>query len=478
MKVHILHANDVHSQLENHMRVGCALRTLRSSLESQGEPVLTFDIGDVMDRVRPETEASLGQVNAALLRALGVDAWVFGNNEGLTVPVDGWAELVQNSGALVFGTNIRDSTGSPLPYFTDLKMYDVCGLKLGVFGVTPNYAKPYEYLGVHVLDPVTEADRAVRTLRRMGAHVVVVLSHLGLRADRNLATTVPGIDVILGGHTHHFMDEPVYEGRTAIFQVGKHAIAFGHTTLTIDDDTKELLAVTGSAIQPATGDPLDSSMEQALNAYLPEIRGRLDESVCELDKPLQTSLERESTFANLLAGVLWEAYPSDLGFVVSGLLNASLLAGEVKRRHLHGACQTPTRPIRLTLTGRQLWNVFERGLQPEITAARGFGFGFRGSSVGGLGFANVHVTGQVKPAGDVRLEEVRIGDQPIDLDKFYRVTTCEYLWLSSVFPEVQQGTDVEIPPPLLRDLLMRHIGDKNIQSDAGLQRVHLSFEQV
>ncbi|QSO48211.1 bifunctional metallophosphatase/5'-nucleotidase [Alicyclobacillus mengziensis] len=473
MKIHILHMNDVHSHLENQMRVGYQLRRLRESLSQRGEPVLTFDIGDVLDRVRPETEASLGRLNAALLGSLSVDGWVFGNNEGLTIPRRVWPELVAASGGTVYGTNIRDESGSPLAELTDVFIYDLKGIQVGVFGVTPSYPKPYEHLGVQVLDPVVESARAVRMLQQMGAHIIVALSHLGLGADHSLAKAVPGIHLILGGHTHQLMDEPVYEGQTAIFQVGKHGVAFGHTTLVIDDATHQLQMVEGRAVLPTVLEKVDAQMMQVYLSHWSEIDKDLDRVVCELADALKTSLDEESSFANTLAGILQTEYCADVGIVVSGLLCASLLQGVVRRRHLHSACPTPTRPVLIDLSGAELWRVFERGLQPGFCLQRGFGFGFRGSVVGHLGLSNVRLEAHREVDDKVVVDEVVIGSERLVKTRIYRVATVEYLWLSSVLPEVHEGNNVDIPPPLVRDLLMERMNHANIVRDARFTCVHI-----
>jgi 5'-nucleotidase len=472
-KIHILHMNDVHSQLENQMRIGHRLRQLRDNLRQQGEAVLTFDIGDALDRVRPETEASLGRLNAALLGSLSVDGWVFGNNEGLTIPRRVWPELAAASGGRVYGTNIRAQSGAPLPEFTDVFVHDINGTRIGVFGVTPAYPKPYENLGVQVLDAFVESARAVHTLEQMGAHIVVVLSHLGLRADHALASAVPGIHLILGGHTHQLMDEPVYEGQTAIFQVGKHGAAFGHTTLWIDETTHRLQKIQGHAVRLAASEPVDAQMMNVYQSYRAQIDDVLDEAVCNLEEPLKTCLDTESGFANTLAAVLQREYSADLGIVVSGLLCASLLNGAVRRRHIHAACPTPTRPVLMNLSGGDLLRVFERGLQPEFCLQRGFGFGFRGSVVGFLGLSNVRIESHQEAGGKVVIDEVIIGSAALVKTRIYRVATVEYLFLSSVLPEIQGGKNVDIPPPLVRDLLMQRMGDGNLVNDARISRIRL-----
>ena len=65
--------------------------------------------------------------------------------------------------------------------------------------------------------------------------LIVVLSHLGLSEDRQLATTVAGIDVIVGGHSHNRMEHAEKVGKTLIVQAGAHGSDLGRLDLTIQD---------------------------------------------------------------------------------------------------------------------------------------------------------------------------------------------------------------------------------------------------
>ncbi|WP_231493495.1 bifunctional metallophosphatase/5'-nucleotidase [Alicyclobacillus macrosporangiidus] len=467
VRIHLLHTNDVHSQLENFMRAGAALRRLRAEARASGEWVLTFDVGDVLDRVRPETEATRGLVNAALMDALGYDGWVFGNNEGLTIPVAEWPRLVSRSGTIAFGTNIRAIGGDPLPFLRDWQIYDCGGVRLGVFGLTPDYRTSYQRLGVDVHAPHRAARRAVKALRAAGCDVVVLLSHLGLGADRRLAEQVQGVDVILGGHTHHFMEGAEQIGDTYIFQPGKHALVFGHTVIDYDPRIGRVRAVRGEPVPVDPHDPLDTAMLSAYRGYLPDVESELDRMVARLPTRLPVAFDRESPFANLLVDALFDRYPCDLGIMMSGALTASLLPGPVRVKHMLGACSTPTRPVCLTLTGEDIRDLLTQSVQPEVYHRPGFGFGFRGGVVGWLSLANADVTLSQAPGSErMRIEEIRVGGEPIQSGRDYRVITCEYLWLSPVFDLFRRARDAEIQVPLAREVLLERIGDPRLQRQA------------
>lgn len=458
--------NDLHSRLENHMRIGAKLRALRAEIERKGEAWLTFDLGDVLDRVRPETEATTGLLNADLMRTLGVDGWVFGNNEGLTIPVERWEELVRRSGAVAFGTNLRRSDGRPFPFFTDTHVYRTGGMRIGVFGLTPNYDLPYRMLGVTALDPLESARRAVRDLVAQRVDAIVCLSHMGLRFDRMLAQELPQITCILGGHTHETMYEAEYIGQTAVFQPGKHGFSFGHTVL---ERSQGRVLARSERVPVEPWDALDARMMETYARQRADVERELKRPVASLAERLQLGYEDECTFANLLTDILFDAFDGQLALMMAGALNASLLPGRITAEHVLGACPTPTRPIVVTMRGADILEAIDLALKPEIYDRQGIGFGFRGGRIGVLalsgGIAEIE-----RRTGARRVRRVLLGGEPIQPERDYRVVTCEYLWLSPLFPPFRRARDITYQRPLVRDLLMKHLGDPGRVERARLPR--------
>lgn len=459
MQVHLLHVNDVHSQIESYMRLGHQLRELRTELERSGDIVLTFDVGDLLDRVRPETEATMGRINVDLMAALGVDGYVFGNNEGLTIPVPDWAVLADRAKAVVFGTNLKDEQSRPFAFFEDYHIYEQKGKRIGVFGLTPNYRIAYDMLGVDAQDPTVRAGEIVTRLRQMGCHVVVCLSHLGRRTDHLLASSVPGIDVILGGHTHEFMTAAEWSNGSAIFQPGKFARAFGHTQISLDDGGRPI-EVVSEAIPVQLATPYDPKMFAVYAEYAEQIRAVLSRDIAQLPTSLPMVYERESPFPNLLADVLFDECQGDFALMMTGALNASLLKGTVNLEQLLGACPTPTRPIVVTLSGDAVYDVFNQGIQPQTYGRHGIGFGFRGGKIGYLVVSGAMVSVARDADGKEYVQEISVQGVPVDRNRDYRVITCEYLWLSPVFEPFRAAREVTYQPPLVREVLLARLGEE------------------
>ena len=107
---------------------------------------------------------------------------------------------------------------------------DVGGVKVGIFGMTTEDEQNYsaEMIARFSGDPFTVAGTQAHMLRLAGCEVVVCLSHMGTAADlMGLADNVPGIDIIVGGHSHDLFDQPIVRGGKIVVQAGSHGRFLG-----------------------------------------------------------------------------------------------------------------------------------------------------------------------------------------------------------------------------------------------------------
>lgn len=118
---------------------------------------------------------------------------------------------------------------------------------------------------VTISDPLAAAQRYVPELRRK-ANVIIVLSHLGLEMDQRLAREVPGITVIIGGHSKHIVQPPLQVGETIIVQAGFYGEGIGLLRLVLDGQGK-VIAYRGEFIYLTEGVPDDPEMQTLLQRY-------------------------------------------------------------------------------------------------------------------------------------------------------------------------------------------------------------------
>ena len=222
----ILHTNDVHSRLDpfpmdgsrNAGKGGVARRaTLLRKIRQEQKNVLLFDAGDIFQGT-PYFNLYKGEPEILAMNQLGYDAGTIGNHD-----FDGGIDnMVTQFGKASFPLLIANYDfkntvldGRTMPY----KIFEKDGIKLGVFGlgIKPEGLIPKDaYRETKYLDPIEIGNDVAAKLRTdKKCDYVICLSHLGFKydgptvSDNVLAAKTRNIDLIIGGHTHTFLDAPV-----------------------------------------------------------------------------------------------------------------------------------------------------------------------------------------------------------------------------------------------------------------------------
>ena len=239
-KLTILHTNDIHSHFEQMAGIARTIRDCRAGLSD--DEVLVVDIGDHLDRAHAVTEGSGGAANVAVMNATGYEAAVLGNNEGLTFTPELLRELYADARFPILGSNIVETATGAIPTWqTPYLLLEKGPLKVALIGLTYAYNNFYQLLGWEVADPFLAARQLVARLRPQ-ADLIVALSHLGLSNDERLAVEAPGIDVILGGHTHHLLEQPARIGETWLCATGKFGRYVGAVQVDYDLEARRIAA--------------------------------------------------------------------------------------------------------------------------------------------------------------------------------------------------------------------------------------------
>jgi len=224
-RITILHTNDTHSRIDpfpsndpKYAGMGGVAR--RSEMikmtRSSSEHVLLLDSGDFFQGT-PYFNLFGGAVEIAAMNSMLYDASTLGNHE-FDNGVDALAKQLSLARFPIINSNYK-FTGTPLesliqPY----RIFERGGIHIGVFGLgieLSGLVDPTLCAGVEYAEPIETAKRMVRFLRKeAGCQVVICLSHLGHSykdhkiSDRVLAERTTGIDLILGGHSHTFLEKP------------------------------------------------------------------------------------------------------------------------------------------------------------------------------------------------------------------------------------------------------------------------------
>ncbi|MEW9698278.1 bifunctional UDP-sugar hydrolase/5'-nucleotidase [Paenibacillus sp. SI8] len=458
-RVVILHTNDIHSHFEQMPKISSYFQSVRDELAA--DLVLTLDIGDHMDRMRPETEGTNGVANLAIMNATGYDAMTVGNNEGLTfTPEILKAIFSEHSQFPIIGSNIREVASNQTPdWMTPYHIVEKAGLRFGLIGVTAAFTSYYELLGWHVGEPLA-AVRAYQEILGPQVDVIIVLSHLGLRMDQHMAEEVDGIDLILGGHTHHLLEEPLLHSGTYICAAGKFGQYAGRIELAYDRAQRRVVELTGRVV-PMAGMKEDSSITALLEQYRQSSAVTLDAEVAQLREPLRLDWYGESPLGNLLAAGIRRWTSAEIGLVNSGQLLQGLKEGRQTRGRLLEICPGPINPCRMRLRGAHLLQALEESQLGEFMEKPIRGFGFRGEVLGILCVDGMRVEVDSSRPPYQRIIAVTVGDEPLQPERDYVVGTIDMFTFNSGYLSLGLGTNIEyILPEFIRDVLVSQLQDE------------------
>jgi len=379
----ILHTNDMHSAFigmgpssdyspftlnddatrGGYARLASLIATRRDARAKHGA-VLVLDAGDYsMGTPFGAATREIGG-ELQLMGRMGYDATTFGNHEFDLGP-DGLGRSISVAAAAgripaVLAGNSDFSADDPaladLQHLRKNGLVSKClvfergGLRFGLFGVIGKEAIFYTSPGaVTFSDAIETAKEIVAFLRDIQkVDVVIALSHGGLEKDADghysdgddvrLAAAVPGIDVVIGGHSHTELHEPILvNGRTPVVQTGREGRNLGELVITLDDGK---LTVDSCQLHPIddsiAGDPeIDAKIDklkQGVTAAVFAARGyRVDQPLAIAPSDLTNShkdLGASTLLANLCTDAYRHATKADVGFSVNGMMRAALKRGK------------------------------------------------------------------------------------------------------------------------------------------------------
>ncbi len=261
-KITILHTNDVHSHIdpfpENHPRNpsmgGVAKRAnIIEQIRKEESNVLLLDAGDVFQGT-PYFNYYGGELEFKLMSMMKYDLATLGNHD-FDNGIDGFYAQLPHANFEFVSANYdfknTELNGIVKPYKTFIKD----GIKIGVFGLGIELEGLVEkklYKETKYNNPIEVATDITKTLKETEkCDLIICLSHLGFDyknekdkvSDLKLAAATQDIDLIIGGHTHTFLDKPVVKtnkiGKQVIInQVGAYGINLGRIDFYLSDESK------------------------------------------------------------------------------------------------------------------------------------------------------------------------------------------------------------------------------------------------
>lgn len=434
IRITIFHTNDIHGWIMSRRsprpsdggRVVGGAAAFKSLVDGERGPKLVIDAGDWFQGT-PEGNVPKGQSLVEVFNAVGYDAVEIGNHEfdfgeanlerltrGLKMPVLG-------ANVYIAGTRRRPSWLKPFI------IKDVAGVKVGIFGLLTtnmrNLAFPANIRGLEFRREVDEARDEVAALKKRGATVIIAVTHVGheqpgmaeFEGDETIAREVPGIDVILGGHSHTFLRPAEKDPRngTLIVQSGAYLVAADRVTLDIDPATKRVVSSRGELVDldvDRLGE--DPAVAAVVAKQVAAVSKVYDVVIAKSREQLSRKPDGESPLGDWMTDCERRWAGADLAIQNSGGIRNDLSRGPVTKRDIFSIMPFDNSVEVLTMDGRLVADVLDHGVDKTKGMIQVSGASFRYDRDADPGR---------------RLSGLTIGGRPLDQRRLYKVATIDFL---------------------------------------------------
>ncbi|NGP44819.1 LysM peptidoglycan-binding domain-containing protein [Bacillaceae bacterium SIJ1] len=427
--IQIIHFNDVHARVfsEENAGIGYAkLKTIIEESEEENPNTLVLDAGDTLHGT---TFATLmkGESIVQILNAIDVDALAPGNHD-FNYGKDHLQALQGLMDFPVLAANVLKEDGSS--EFQPYEIQEIDGVQIGIFGLaspeTTYKTHPDNVKGLTFEDPVDAAKRTVSQLEAEGADIIIALAHVGLDESSEdtsdqIAAQVPGIDLIVDGHSHTTLPEGMdAENGTLIVSAGEYLKNVGVVELQWDGDK----VIKKDAELITKEDAKDVIPNEDIVAVTDDITAEQDVILQEVVGTTEVALHgergdvrtQETNLGNLIADAMLDLTGADVALTNGGGIRASIDAGEVTKGEVVTVLPFGNYIVTKQISGTQLKEALERGMSSYPESLGAF------PQVGGMTFK----VDPNQPAGS-RVHSLMINDEPVDLEKTYMLATNDFL---------------------------------------------------
>lgn len=435
--IKVFHTNDSHSRIKeikddkgNLTNIGFA--RMKSYIDSQtADGKIILDAGDTFHG-QPFATIENGNSIAKILKAVGYDAISPGNHDFNY----GYARL----DVLAFRAGVKplaaNVTSGGKNAFDKYMIKTIDDVKVGIFGLsTPETAYKTNPKNVVGLDfgtkesVIATAQAMVTELEEKGCDVIIALTHLGVDETSDIKSTdianeVPGIDLIIDGHSHDTLDNnPV--GSTYIASTGEYLSNLGMVTIKVTKDKEVSVSpeiIPASKLQyvpedtnvKAIIDKIDNNQKEILNKVI-------GKTPIELDGKRENVRGGHTNLGRLIASSMLDETGADIAFTNGGGVRATIEKGEITRGDVINVLPFGNYIVTKKVKGQDVIDALNFGMS--------YGAGsfpqFAGMTVTSAKETVKNADGTTKVVGKV--QTVTVNGKPIDPAAMYTLATNDFM---------------------------------------------------
>jgi 5'-nucleotidase / UDP-sugar diphosphatase len=421
-----LHSNDMHASFVPHEAVW--VRTTPKPMVG-GFKELAFKI-DSMRAVRPLTilvdggdvmtgnpiseidyKGATGGALFEMMNRMKYDISCPGNHD-LDISQENLIKLTKIASFPSLSANLVNAVGQFPVNNKPYAIIERVGIKVGFIGLMSQelygLVNQNNLVGIKVLSPVETARKYVAQLRPK-VDLLVALTHQGVDDDSVLAEEVPGLDIIIGAHSHTRLKSPKVVNHIPIVQTGSNAENLGVTDVTIENG--KVVSVEGSLIQlwPGQNRPANS-----VSALVDSMKERVDREYSEVIGTLTEDWVRKnggSAMGTFITDAQREAAHAEIGFMNDHGMRKDVAAGNITKRDLFEVL--PFRNILMTfqMSGEELESIARFVLDKNP----------------GLQMTGMKIAWKKQADGTKEIVGITVQGKPLDSKRMYICAASDFL---------------------------------------------------
>ena len=446
----ILHTNDTHghllpysypetfgpdsdlARLPGRRNIGGAARRATLVKQVRKEPnrhVMLIDSGDICDGTPFSTEYH-GDADIAAMNAIGYDLACPGNHEYSNTLSQVKKLIADAKFPLISANTTVKADGKPL--YSPYVIKEIGGARIAFFGLMTYSARTYPAArnDLQMEQPIETARKLVPELRKK-ADLVVAVTHIGVNEDRQLATAVNGIDVIVGGHSHTYLPNPLFIGAppspnpnsvngTIIVQDFQWGGTLGRLDLNLYRDDRGRWAVrkySGRLLPITSKIKEDPEVASVVDRYWKPISAKYAAVIGHASADF-TVKDNDRAEYNLVADAVREELGLEFDLENLGGVRAPIIKGPITYGDMVSLDPFGNTIVTFRATGRQLKQILARH-RPAVSGIR-------------------------YKLDRNQLLEAAINGAPIEDDRVYSGATNSY-WAPFILGEITDKTDTKKP---------------------------------
>ncbi len=425
-KLTILYMNDTHGHYspepgkDGLMSGGFAkamtvMEKIRKANETEGRTTISLLAGDLFTGTA-YSAVFKGRLGVRLMDAMDFSAMTVGNHEFDYGLPNLLKRLKPEMNFPLLSANIRYEDGALVfkPYVIKRLPNKKC--KILILGLTtmstPELTHPKNVKGLVFEDPVKTARKIIE--KEGKNKFVIALTHLGVDKDKKLGLLCPGIDVIIGGHSHTALFEPLKLDGTLVCQAGAYSKYVGRLDLDVKDG--HIGDFKGELIRLDANVPEDPHIASIIQKYNSKMSPYFSEVVGSSEVDLDGSLASVRSFSpsplgTFVAYVMAHAVGADAGLINGGGIRDGLKAGPITNKDIYGVLPFQNLIMKVSVKGADLESVLRHSKDlPKRSGGKLQTYGI-----------------QYKTSGN-ELLITQVGKKSFNPDEYYSIAISDFLY--------------------------------------------------